>query len=75
MTGTTQKTPKAADTFKQGRARKVNERNFYLMCEYLKIKILFPMPDGNSLKIVLISNYKLIENTPSIETLKEYIES
>lgn len=33
MTGAAQKTPKVADTFKQGRARKVNERNFYLMCD------------------------------------------
>ncbi len=61
-----------ANTPKQGRARKVNERNFYLMCQYLIKKDIFPAPYSNEDEIS--SELKFLRSAQSEQTSKEYIQ-
>jgi len=73
MTNTSRAQQKAVvDTPKQGRARKVNEKNFYLMCQYLSKQ---SVPSGRLANSELKDEFcEFRDFKPGIRESKEYIE-
>ena len=67
--------------FKQGPARKVNEQNFYLICQYLQKKIekdkfIFNLDSYDSEVYEKLNNELVLflERAPKVDTSKAYIE-